>query len=70
MHPKCVSHGVEIMENQGKWSELVRLLESEWHGQVINRGRLRELASSLLPDFPDMRSTLGSILRRTAQPAE
>lgn len=47
-----------------QWKELARILEGEWRGQVIDAQRARDLAETLLPQFPELRCTLTHLQAR------
>lgn len=50
----------------GQWVELAYLLKVEFRGESIDRARARELATKLLPHFPELNYTLTHIQRRLA----
>jgi len=46
------------------WQELAHILRTEWEGGPVDRQRILDLASELLPQSPDMRHTLVHLTRR------
>lgn len=44
--------------------DLAKLLEIEWNGGSIDRGRARELAERLLPQMPELSHTLTCVRNR------